>query len=192
MPNDLSSLAGRYARTVQDAGRNRDDILRLVQTLPKRDREMLHEVPSGASALYQKIEALAVSLADAERAMPEVPRSEIDAEITRLESEANPLDTQASEGRVRRLALLKRQRRAVVDVESRTNSQREKLESCAIALQNMRLDIVRLKAGSQTFEHITSVAEQAVALAREVDTAMYVKDEMSKLSGRGAGSVRRQ
>jgi serine/threonine-protein kinase len=191
-PNDLSSLVGKHARTVQDAARNRDDILRLLNTLPKKDRAMLHEVPSGAEGLYRKIEALAVSLAESERVAPDVPRTQIDAEIARLESEANPLDTRASEERVRRLALLKRQRRAVVDVEGRTASQREKLESCAIALQNMRLDIVRLKAGSQTFEHITSVAEQAVALAREVDTAMYVKDEMSKLTGRPAGSGRRQ
>ncbi|MCC6317401.1 MAG: protein kinase [Gemmatimonadaceae bacterium] len=191
-PASLSSVVGRYARAVQDAARNREEILRLMQTLPKKDQQLLREVPSGAAALYQKIEALAVALGEAERALPDTPGSEIDNEIARLESEANPLDTQGSDERVRRLAYLKRQRRAVAEIEGRTKTQREKLESCAIALQNMRLDIVRLKAGSQTFEHITSVAEQAVALAREVDTAMYVKDEMSKLSARRAGSVRRQ
>ena len=191
-PDHMWSLLGQHGRTVSEAARNRDEILRLVQTLPKRDREMLGEIPAGASALYQKIEALAVSLGDIERNMPDVPRAQLDAEVTRLEAEANPLDTRASEERVRRLAFLKRQRRAYADIDGRGAVQREKLESCAIALQNMRLDLVRLKAGSQTFEHITSVAEQAAALAREVDTAMYVRDEMSKLSGRQAGSVRRQ
>jgi serine/threonine-protein kinase len=191
-PNELSSLLGRHARTVSDAARNRDDVLRLIQTLPRKDRELLSDIPAGASALYQKVEALAVSITEMERNLPETPAPAIDAEIARLEAEANPLDTRGSEERVRRLAFLKRQRRAIADIDARAASQREKLESCAIALQNMRLDVVRLKAGSQTFEHITTVAEKAVALAREVDTAMYVKDEMSKLSGRRSGSARRQ
>jgi len=97
----------------------------------------------------------------------------------------------ASEERVRRLAYLKRQRRAIADISNRTSTQREKLENCAIALENMRYDIMRLKQGPQTSEHITSVAEKAIALAREVDTAMYVKDEMSKLGRRPTGSARR-
>ncbi len=187
-----SDVLGNHAGTVQEAARNRDDILRLHQTMPKRDQAQLKEVPSSASQLYAKIEGLAVSLAELERNLPDASGPDVDREIARLEAEANPLDVAASEERVRRLAQLKRQRRAIADVGSRAASLREKLDSCSIALQNMRLDLIRLKAGSQTFDHITSVAEQAVALAREVDTAMYVKDEMAKLGGRRSGSARRQ
>ncbi|MBL8959308.1 MAG: protein kinase [Gemmatimonadetes bacterium] len=185
------SAFGTHAALVQESQRNREDIVRLMQTLPKREQQQLKDVPASAAALYSKVEALAVSLADLERHQPDVPRAEVEAEIARLEAEANPLDVAASEDRVRRLAMLKRQRRAWGDVGSRATTLREKLESCAIALQNMRLDIIRLKAGSQTFDHITSVAEQAISLAREVDTAMYVKDEMAKLDGRRAGRARR-
>ena len=190
-PNDVSGLAGQYARAVSEAARNRDDVIRMVQTLPKRDRELLGDVPGSASALYQKVESLAVSLAEIERNGPAESPEAVDQEILRLEGEANPLDVRASEERVRRLAFLKRQRRAIADISGRSSVQREKLESCSIALQNMRLDIVRLKSGPQTSEHITSVAEKAIALAREVDTAMYVKDEMSKLGRGQTGSARR-
>jgi serine/threonine-protein kinase len=190
-PNELASLVGPYARTVSDAARNRDDVLRMVETLPKRDRELLGDLPSTASTLYQKVESLALSLAELERQAPAESGPAVDQEISKLEAEANPLDVSASEERVRRLAYLKRQRRAIADLSGRTASQREKMESCAIALQNMRLDIVRLKAGPQTSEHITSVAEKAIAIARDVDTAMYVKDEMSKLGRRQTGSARR-
>jgi serine/threonine-protein kinase len=176
---------------VQEAARHREDIVRILQTLPKRDQQLVADVPNSAAALYQKIEALALSISGMERNLPEGSATAVDTEIARLESEANPLDTRGSEERVRRLAQLKRQRRAFGDVGPRAAAQKEKLESCALALQNMRLDVVRLKAGSQTFDHITSVAEKAVALAREVDTAMYVKDEMSKLAGRSVGSARR-
>jgi serine/threonine-protein kinase len=151
----------------------------------------LGDLPSTASTLYQKVESLALSLAELERQAPAESGPAVDQEISKLEAEANPLDVSASEERVRRLAYLKRQRRAIADLSGRTASQREKMESCAIALQNMRLDIVRLKAGPQTSEHITSVAEKAIAIARDVDTAMYVKDEMSKLGRRQTGSARR-
>lgn len=190
-PNDLALLAGQHARAVSEAARNRDDVLRMIETLPKRDRELLGEFPASASALYQKVESLAVNLAEIERNAPAESSHAVEQEIIKLEGEANPLDVSASEERVRRLAFLKRQRRAIADISGRTSVQREKLESCAIALQNMRLDIVRLKSGPQTSEHITSVAEKAIALAREVDTAMYVKDEMSKLGRRQTGSARR-
>ncbi len=186
-----SSGLGAYATVVQEAARHREDIVRILQTLPKRDQQLVADVPNSAEALYQKIEALALSISGMERNLPEGSATAVDTEIARLESEANPLDTRGSEERVRRLAQLKRQRRAFGDVGPRAAAQKEKLESCALALQNMRLDVVRLKAGSQTFDHITSVAEKAVALAREVDTAMYVKDEMSKLAGRSVGSARR-
>jgi hypothetical protein len=59
-----------------------------------------------------------------------------------------------------------------------------KLESCAIALQNMRLDLGRLRTGHQSHEHITQVAERAMSLAQDVDNALYVQDELAKIGGR--------
>jgi hypothetical protein len=192
-PNDLASLAGSYGRKVQEAARHRDDIRRLIETLSKRDREILGDVAGSAQALYARVEALALNLADLERSAASGSKAQIDAEIARLESQANPLDTQGSEARVRRLAYLKRQRRTVADIDERTAQSKEKLEGCVLALQNMRLEVLRLKAGPQTFQTITSVAEKAMALGREVDTALYVKDEMAKLGlgGRGSGSASR-
>jgi serine/threonine-protein kinase len=192
-PSDLASLAGSYGRKVQEAARHRDDILRLIETLSKRDKEILGDVSGTAQTLYGRVESLALNLADLERSASPGSSPQIDAEIAKLEAEANPLDTRGSEERVRRLAYLKRQRRAVADIDSRTAQSRSKLESCLLALQNMRLEVLRLKAGPQTFQTITSVAEKAMALGREVDTAMYVKDEMAKLKlgGRGSGTASR-
>ncbi len=186
-PRDLSSLAGSHARQVQEAQRNRDDILRLVEGLPKKDKELMGDVPGTAVSLYQKAEALALSIGELERGVAPGSAAQLDNEINRLEAEANPLDTRASEERVRRLAYLKRQRRAVADTGGRLAQSKEKLESCLLALQNMRLEVVRLRSGPQTYQSITSVAEKAIALGREVDSAMYAKDEIAKmkLGGRG-------
>ena len=181
---DLRALPGAHAATVREAERNRDDILRLLETLPKGDREQLADVPSSAEALLHRIEGLALNLADLERKSTPGAANAVEQEIERLEAQANPLDHQASETRIRRLAHLKRERRAVADSEKRKQQVAGKLESCSLALQNMRYDVLRLKTGGQTFAQITLVAERAMSLAQEVDNAVYVADEMAKLKGR--------
>ena len=110
----------------------------------------------------------------------------IEKEISLLESQANPLDRAGSEERVRRLAALKRQRRSVADLGRRRGEMNGRLESCSLVLQNMRLDVVRLRTGTnaESWLHITSVADQARALARDVDNAVYVADEMARISSR--------
>jgi ABC-type sugar transport system ATPase subunit len=146
-----------------------------------------------AHALYDNIVALAGNVATLDREVSPGAASEVESEISTLEAQANPFDQRASEERVRRLAHLKRQRRAVADLETRRERSRERLESCLLALENMRLDVLKLKAGSQTLQQITQVAERARELASEVDNAMYVADEMAKLKGgnRESGTGRR-
>lgn len=183
----LGTLAGNGARAVQDARRNRDEILRLVEGLSKKERSLLGDVPASAMALYQRVEGLALQVAELERTVGPESGAQVDAEIVRLEGEANPLDTRGSEERVRRLAYLKRQRRSVADLGGRLSQAREKLESCVVALQNMRLEVVRLRSGPQDFRTITSVAEKALALGREVDAAVYARDEIAKLKLGGRG-----
>ena len=94
--------------------------------------------------------------------------------------------------RVRRLAYLKRQRRALVDAEKKRGAVAEKLETCALALQNMRFDMMRLSASPQMHQHITSLANKALSLAEGVDEAVYVADEMGRVgSARGSGTLSR-
>jgi serine/threonine-protein kinase len=188
----LTSLVGPHAKAVREAARNRDDILRLVETLPKKDRGVIADVPSTADALFRRVEALATNLSDQERGVSPDAAQSIEAEVARLEAQANPLDLQGSEERVRRLTYLRRQRRAIADLGRRSEQARDKLESCLLALQNMRLDVLRLKTGGQSLQQITIVAEKAMALAREVDSAIYVADEMRKLGGRDTPQGKRR
>ena len=180
---DAVRRAGLQSPSVRKASSHRDDILRWVATLSKRDKQVAADVPATANALYENIESLAANVATLDREVSPGAAAEVESEITALEAQANPFDQRASEERVLRLAHLKRQRRAVADLESRRERSRERLESCLLALENMRLDVIKLKAGSQTLQQITLVAERARELASEVDNAMYVADEMSKLKG---------
>lgn len=177
-------VSGKFAQYVNDARRDRDDLIRMLGTLPKTDRDLLNDLPGTADSLCERIEQLAGSLSSVDGTDSSSSLAGVDQEIATLEAQANPLDVAGSDNRVRRLAQLKRERRALADVDSRSQGLMSKLDSCALALRNMRLDVVRLKAAPQTYESITLVAEKAASVARDVDNAMYVRDEMAKLGGR--------
>jgi serine/threonine-protein kinase len=140
------------------------------------------DVSESAAALLAKVQGLAASLTELDRNDAPGALEVIEREISTLEAAANPLDHAASEERVRRLAYLKRQRRSVGDVSRRRSEGAAKLESCRLALQNMRYDLVRLRTGSATLDQVTLVAERAMALARDVDGALEAA-ETAKGSG---------
>ena len=177
---------GPHAAVTRKAAEDCGEIIRLVESLPKADRGRIPEVISTAQTLGDKVLGLAAALEQLDRAAGTVSADKIEKEISLLESQANPLDRAGSEDRVRRLAALKRQRRSVADIGRRRAEMSGKLESCALALQNMRLDVVRLRTGTnaESWAHITSVADQAMALARDVDNAVYVADEMARINPR--------
>src|SRR6185436_7699141 len=150
-----------------------------VATLADRDRDRVAEVPRSANALHERIQSLAITLADLERNTVAGGEAALEAEIVRLEEQANPLE-RGSEDRVRRLAFLKRQRRTIKDTAERRDAVAAKLETCALALRQLKLDMLRLRAGAQTHQHVTSLAVQAMSLADDVDSALYVADEVSR------------
>jgi serine/threonine-protein kinase len=180
--------SGPHGGTLRQAAMDRDEIARLIDSLPRGERELVSEVIPSASALFDRIQILVHSLADIERNAVPGTVERVDSEIATLESQANPLESRASEERVRRLAYLKRQRRALVDIVRRRDQTLGRLESCSLALQNMRYDVLRLRAGGQTHQHVTSIAERAMILAREVDTAVYVADQLAQSTARGSGA----
>ena len=181
------ALAGRVRQAFSD----RDEIFRRMDSLgtalPNAQRE---EVSRSAMALADKVQSLAMALDETARMNVASAREQLEGEISTLENAANPLE-RGSEDRVRRLAYLKRQRRALVDADTRRTTLSSKLETCALALQNMRYDLMRLGASPQMHQHITGLANQAMILAENVDEALFVADEMGRLGGRPTPAARR-
>jgi len=184
--SDVIGAAGNYADRVRRAEADRGEVLRLLERMPSAERARIPDVGRSADLLAEKVKYLAIALADLDRSAAASGSSTIEAEISRLESAANPLDESGSDERVKRLAFLKRQRRALADVTNRRDAVAAKLETCVVALQNIKLDLIRLNAGSQTPQHITSLAMDALNLAESVDSALYVADEMRNTGTRTA------
>ncbi len=179
------------ADRVRQAFSDRDEIFQRLQSLggalPSSQRE---EVSRSAMALADKVQSLAMAMDESLRMDITSAREQLEAEISTLENAANPLE-RGSEDRVRRLAYLKRQRRALVDADARRKSLASKLETCSLALQNMRFDLMRLGASPQMHQHITGLANQAMSLADNVDEALYVAEAMGKIGGRTTPTSRR-
>ena len=184
--DDVVRVAGQYGDRIRRAEMDRDEVLRQLDRMPAAERARIPDVGRSAEALAEKVKSLAVALADLERTMSAGGSDAIEAEIVRLENAANPLDESGSDERVKRLAFLKRQRRALADVATRRDTVAAKLETCVVALQNIKLDLIRLNAGSQTPQHITSLAMEALNLADSVDSALVVNDELRNTGTRQA------
>jgi eukaryotic-like serine/threonine-protein kinase len=185
-----ATLSGPQGDRVRQAMADRDEIMRRLASLPKGERERLGDVSRSAAALADRVSALAMTLEELGRQDMTGARDVLEREIQTLENAANPLE-RGSEDRVRRLAYLKRQRRALVDAVQRKDSTAAKLETCALALQNMRYDLMRLGASPQMHQHITSLANQALNLAENVDDAVLVAEEMGRLGGKRGSGARR-
>ena len=179
---DAAALgSGPHASTARQALLDREEVIRLVDSLPKADRERIPGVAATARQLAESVLGLATALTTLERDGGLGNVAAMEKEISALEAQANPLDHAASETRVRRLASLKRNRRSAAELDRRQGEYRAKIESCALALQNLKFDILRLKTGNQSWQHVTSVAEAAMQLAKDVDSAVYVGDAMARL-----------
>ena len=150
---------------IRRAQMDRDEILRIISQMKPVDRALVPDVGRSASLLADRVQTLAVSLADLDRGAGPQTVASLESEISKLEGDANPLDLAGSETRVKRLAFLKRQRRGLSELVDRRKRIAGKLETCVSALENMKLDLLRLSSGSQNFQHITSLANEAMSLA---------------------------
>ena len=176
--DDVARAAGNFGDRIHRAERDRNEILSLLERMPSSERQRIPDVGRSASALAERVRNLSLALADIDRSAAAGGSEALEAEISRLEGAANPLDESGSDERVRRLAILKRQRRAIAEVSAKRGTIAAKLETCLVALQNIKLDLIRLNAGSQTPQHVTTLAMDALNLADSVDTALFVSDEM--------------
>jgi serine/threonine-protein kinase len=171
----------RYGSAIREAESDHREIHRQLLNMPPDEREQIPEVATSADAVFRKVQQLALSLSDmdqgAGRESPEV----VEKEITTLESQANPLDYNASEGRVRRLAFLRRQRRALVEVGRKRKEAQEKLDNCRQLLRSMRLELVRFRSGgfNAAPTGLTMVTQQAQSVVRDMG---YLSDANAELN----------
>jgi serine/threonine-protein kinase len=170
-----------YADLMREARNDHAEIHRQLLTLSPDERDQMPEVGQSADAVLAKMQAVARNLTDMERSAGQDSPEQVETEISRLESEANPLDHRASEDRVRRLAYLRRQRRALVEVGRKREEAAGKLEHCRQLLKSMRMELLRYRSGGigSNPTGLTMVTQQAQGVVREMG---YLSDAAAELN----------
>ena len=165
---------GAHLPAVLQVHGDRLAILKLMAKLPASERKMLPEVQQTADALYARATDLARTLHAMDTNLDSEGLAAIDDRIAGLSKE--PDDPE----RARRLNLLQRQRQSITDLRGRRGQVASHLESCVLAMQNVRFDLLRLRSAgvAAVLDDLTQATQQAKSLSRDVDNAIAAAGEI--------------
>ena len=182
IPEDVKR--GRYGPTVMAAAADRAAILETMSRLGEADRSMLPEVLPTVRALEERVMGLAQALHRMEGDVSSTAVESLDRRIADLAA-AGTEGPQAGE-RERTRQLLDRQRATLTDLAARRDTLRAQLESAALLLQTMKLDLFKLRSAgvSNAMDDVTNATQEARALSREIGTVLEAAEEVRSLDRR--------
>ncbi|HET6702103.1 MAG TPA: serine/threonine-protein kinase [Gemmatimonadaceae bacterium] len=175
-PSDV--LAGPHGPAVRRAAEDRAHIQMIVSNLAKADRELVPDVLPTVDALAERIASLAQMLHRLDHDVPTGTLERLDARIVEVEREGP-----AAIDQERRLSLLNRQRTTLADLAERRARVARQLESAGLALENLRLDLLKLRSsGVQAAIHdVQSATQEARALSREIGHVLEAAEEVRRI-----------
>jgi hypothetical protein len=174
LPTPKPEEFGAHILAVQQLQVDRLAIAKLLERLPPADQKMLPEVMETADALYQRAVDLARTLHAMEINLQGGELAKIEERLAALRKE--PEDDE----RGRRMTLLERQKQALLDIGNRREQVEGHFESCILAMQNVRFDLLRLRSAgvAAVLGDLTQATQQARALSRDVDHAIAAAGEV--------------
>ena len=172
---------GRHVATIQQARQDRGAILAIVDGLPKAERKLLPDVNETVDKLLSRAESLAKMLTAMGSGVQDNALSRLDEKIQTMRREDAGPEAQ------RQLGLLERQKQALTDLLNRRRVVEDQLESCVLAMQNVRFDLLRLRSAgiNAVLGDLTHATQQARALSRDVDHAIDAAGEVREVLGEG-------
>jgi serine/threonine-protein kinase len=171
-------LAGGFGDGVRRALDDRIVIREIASTLTGVERELVPDVGPTVDALAERVVGVAATLHRLDADVSGASLGALDSRIAALETEP------ATDERERRLALLQRQRGSLHDLIERRRTLANQLESASLMLQNLKLDMLKLRSSGigSTIAEQASATQEARALSREIGHVVQAADELRKLS----------
>lgn len=165
---------GVHTETMLQMQRDRAAITKQLEGMPESERTLLPDVSKTVDGLYERAQVLALTLVELENQVDPRELVRVEERLTSLEREPD------DEERHRRTSLLERQRDSIKALEKRRRKTSRSLESCVLAMQNVRFDLLRLKSANmqEVLGDLTHATQQARALSRDVDNAIDAVDEV--------------
>ncbi len=167
---------GRYLDRMAQVHKDRTKILQLMDDLSQADREMLPDIIQTTEGLYARATQLAETLHSMDAMDMDEP-ARINARITELQGRPD------GEERDRQISLLQRQYESCVEIGKRREEFTDRFESCVLMMQNVRLDLMRLRQSGvgAVINGLTQATQQARALSRDVENAIGAAAEIKEL-----------
>ena len=172
---------GQQVDTVRQARNDREAILKIMERVPASERKLLPDVVVTVDALLRRAEELARMLHGMSADVDEAALTRLDDRIESVKRHEEGTE------RERQLSLLERQRQALGDLLTRRRRVAEQIESCVMAMQNVRFDLLRLRSAgvAAVLSDLTNATQQARALSRDVDHAIAAADEIQDVLREG-------
>jgi serine/threonine-protein kinase len=173
-------LAGSYGETVRRAVADRAAARDILARLAPAEREMIPDVAPTLDALAERVGALALTLHRLDADLAGSSAETLERRLAALRAEAGPEPTAEQE---RRMTLLERQRAAIAELTERRGTLAAQLESAALALQNLRLDLLKLRTSGlgSAMSDVTNATQEARALSREIGHAVEAAKEVRRM-----------
>jgi len=174
-PRDV--LAGAHGDAVRRASADRALMHDISAALRPVEREMIPDIGPTVDALAQRVGALATTLHRLDSDVSGTNLGSLDKRLAALETEPDTPD------RERRLSLLRRQRASLRDLLERRQSLANQLESAGLMLQNLKLDLLKLRSSGigSAIEDVTTATQEARALSREIGHVVQAAEELKRL-----------
>ncbi len=177
LPPPRADEYGAELPTVLQAHGDRVAIYKLLERLPPSERQLLPEIAPTVDGLYNRACDLARTLHAMDSNFSVSGLDQIEERLAALRREPDDAE------RARRLALLEKQRQTIVDLQGRRSQVAGHLESCVLAMQNVRFDLLRLRSAgvAAVLGDLTNATQQAKALSRDVDHAIAAAGEIREV-----------
>jgi tRNA A-37 threonylcarbamoyl transferase component Bud32 len=169
---------GKRAGAIDQARKDRAAILAMLERMSKTERKMLPDVVPTVDQLLDRAVDLARTLSILDRDIDVETADKLEARIAALQREPDSTD------RERRISLLERQHQTIGELSKRREVLASQFESCMLAMQNVRFDLLRLRSAgvSEALGDLTMATQQARALSLDVDAAIGAASEIRHLT----------
>ncbi len=181
LPEPKTDDFGALMMQIRQMRGDRAAIAKIVERLAPAERNLLPDVQPTVDALLGRAEELAHTLHQMEGSVDQRTLDRLDERIRSVEGQEGDPDTD------RRLDLLRRQREMLSDLMHRRGRVEAQFESCVLAIQNVRFDLLRLRSAGvgAALGDLTSATQQARALSVDVEAAISAAGEIRQALGKG-------
>ena len=174
----VSANAGPTERAMARARDHHRGIVETMRQLSPVDRELVPNVQPTIDALLEQVLVLGDALRRLEENVGSTSIDEVSLRIAAIERQTDHTGEWE-----RKRELLERQRTSIKELQQRQADLRERFDRATLLLENLRLDVLKLRSSgvASASEDVVGATQQARALSSDIRRALEAADEVKSI-----------